>query len=715
MADPRKLFFSSEQLKQRLNTIPAWASGRRRGWNSCFSGASMGDAVTAPCGVRLLIVGHSHADCYGGHRGRAPDDYEMNPIDEGRGFWRIGGHPKNLGYWDVAVELSKTFRTALCWHGNGHWTEFLFLEKRFDFTLASRPELVVDHEVELVSELQVREVFQPYLTDLLENDVLTRMLDAGGPTPIVLGTPPPKGDEEAILRGLRSDSAITEQASKLGLDLEQSLAPAHLRLKLWFLLQQMMSESAERLGVEFWPVSASAMTKEGYLRPEYWAADVTHANAAYGALMLDDYERRLSALRPTVEPPARAVQIFPNLTGQRAGRVSGMGFQGAIEAVSRDTISGWAGYKVDGSWNPVQVQLRFRTRGSTDPAALQDRDGRTGFKFQVPLELQNLGWPEFLDEFDGVVARCPKYPDAGDWLVPLFKSVLSALDPDNRTGLLAARRKEYHTAPKADGRIAVFTMAYNEHLVLPLWARYYASHFGAENLFVIDHGSSPSYIDVLPAGVNVVRLPRDMFDNWLIARVVAFLQRFLLEAYDSVVYTDSDEFICATSEALAGRSFSKFLLELPGPVGITTGYDLMHDIATEGAFDTAIPLLEQRRFMSRNPAMDKPLVARVPLNWVPGFHTAAEGGQPIDGLYLLHLRWFDLDHALRKGGFYRESAWNDFDIEHRLAAYQRQGEQEIVQNFRKFSDVAAKLRHSVFDPQEQYTVVPDWMRKAINI
>ena len=46
----------------------------------------MGDAPSTPRGVQLLIVGHSHAGCYGGQFGRSSDDYEMKPIDEGRGF-----------------------------------------------------------------------------------------------------------------------------------------------------------------------------------------------------------------------------------------------------------------------------------------------------------------------------------------------------------------------------------------------------------------------------------------------------------------------------------------------------------------------------------------------------------------------------------------------------------------------------------------------------
>jgi hypothetical protein len=258
------------------------------------------DAPRTPRRVQLLIVGNSHVNCYGGHSGRSRDDYEMNPIDEGRGFMRLGGHPANPGYWDAAVELAKIYRIAVCWLGNQHVLHFMFLEKRFDFALASHPGLVVDQGVELVPELQVREVFQPSMSQL--ENVLTRMLDTGGQPPIVLGTPPPKGDNEAIRRGMQAyaDDAdfFTRLASDLGLNLEEAqLAPARLRLKLWLLLQQMMRETAERLAVEFWPVSPSAMTEEGYLRSEYWAKDATHANTAYGALMLDEYEKRLFALR----------------------------------------------------------------------------------------------------------------------------------------------------------------------------------------------------------------------------------------------------------------------------------------------------------------------------------------------------------------------------------------------------------------------------------
>ena len=392
-----------------------------------------------------------------------------------------------------------------------------------------------------------------------------------------------------------------------------------------------------------------------------------------------------------------------------------MAFDGVIESFSRNTITGWAGYIIDGKRHFPQLRLQFHKHEAISPSETVDRGERTGFVFRLPEVFHEMKWRDFLEDFDAIIASYPADTGAGQWRVPFFKSVLAPLDPDNRTALLAARLREYQIAPKPDGKIAAFTIAYNEPLMIPLWAKYYAEQFGAENLFVIDQGSDETYGDGLPKGVNIIRLPREAFDNWLIARTVAVFQRLLLESYDTVVYSDSDEFICSDPRVLEGKNLAEHLLSLPVPVGITTGYNLVHDLATEGAYDPTRPLLTQRRFLHRMTTMDKPLVSRLPLNWVPGFHNAAEGGVTIPGLYMLHLRWFDLDQALIKGGHYRSSAWSAFDVENQLASYQREGEQEIISRFRSLSAAVSRLGDAEFDPMANFTVVPAWMRAAIAI
>lgn len=394
-----------------------------------------------------------------------------------------------------------------------------------------------------------------------------------------------------------------------------------------------------------------------------------------------------------------------------------MRFDGVVESLNQSRITGWACYNLPDKKVVPRIVLRFESLGAFEPTTIAKRDdGLTGFIFDLPPHFRDLAWGNFLAEFLGVFAEYDAPAGVERWRIPLYKSVLSGFDPKNATVLLADRLQQYKLAPRPEGRIAALTIAYNEFVMLPLWARYYEKYFGAENLFVIDQSSDGIYDNILPRGVNIIRIPRDAFDNWLIVRLVATMQRFLLESYDSVLYTDSDEFVCASPDVLAGRDLRQFLLELKAPVGITRGYDLHHDMPREPPYDASRPVLDQRRVIRYQPMMDKPVVSRLPLNWIPGFHSAREGGMPVPGLYMLHLRWFDLDQALNKGARYRASKWSQIDIERRLAEYQRDEDAQVIDRFKAWANSFARLdADAVFDARAELTVVPDWMRQEISI
>ncbi|HEY4042180.1 MAG TPA: hypothetical protein VGM32_10120 [Rhodopila sp.] len=364
---------------------------------------------------------------------------------------------------------------------------------------------------------------------------------------------------------------------------------------------------------------------------------------------------------------------------------------------------------LDGKPQPASLALRFQTLGSFAPTQVNMQpDGWVSFVFALEY-LPRLSWSHFLDEFVGVIASCPAVSDTEWWIVPLHKNVLQSV---NQTTLHAERLRDYSRTPRPDGRLAAFTIVYNEYTVLPLWAQYYGSQFGESNLYIIDQGSERPYGGLHP-DINIIRLPRDAFDNWLIARVVAFFQRFLLESYDTVLYTDSDEFVCASPEVLAGRSLSDFLLRLPVPIGRPRGYNLVHDISRESAYDPSCPVLSQRRSVMRWRGGDKPLISRTPVSWLPGFHHASEGSVEIPGLYLLHLRYFDLDAALAKGGHYRASNWNRDDLDKGLGGHQLVGDAGIVSQFKDWSNLFASLSGVSFDGDAEAAFVPPWMRDAI--
>lgn len=386
-------------------------------------------------------------------------------------------------------------------------------------------------------------------------------------------------------------------------------------------------------------------------------------------------------------------------------------FAGGILTVTQNQVTGLARVTRAGEALLPTLALRFETLGTFMDAQVRPLgDGFWHFTFDLAESFRAISWASFLNEFLGVVAFGPTGDGFTPWIIPLYKNVLAGLD--NGTALNVERPREYALKPVPNGRIAVFTIVYNEHTLLPLWISYYARQFGAENLYVIDHGSTRPY-ENLPPGVTVIRLPRDEFDNWLIARTVALFQRVLLETYDSVLYADSDEFVCVAPDALAGQSMAQFLLAIPQPIAITRGYNLHHDVRTEIAYDPARPVLSQRRIMKRATSMDKPLVSRVPLSWIPGFHRAYEGGVKIPGLFMLHLRWFDLDTALVKGGHYRSSKWHPHDVAYGLASNQRDSDDKITAEFRERSETFAGMQDADFDFDASLTVVPNWMQEQI--
>jgi hypothetical protein len=405
-----------------------------------------------------------------------------------------------------------------------------------------------------------------------------------------------------------------------------------------------------------------------------------------------------------------------------------MAFVGAIEEFNRRRISGWARFEKDGVRTTPAFAVHFKGHPALPCTSTGDRTEGTGFVFDLPAEFGAMQWSDFIAAYDGVIASVEGPSGRVNWRPQMYKSVLINRDLEprppqgsvpsgaawNPTTLAIRRLKQYSIPPVKGGRLAAFTIAFNEALVIPIWARYYAKIVGPENLFILDHSSTVDYTTMVPEGVTVIRLPRDAFDNYLIARTVAMYQRFLLESYDSVLYTDSDEFVCADPELSADRPLKDVLLELDEPIGITTGFNLWHDLDREKGYDPALPVLDQRRMLVREKSMDKPLISRVPLSWVPGFHSATEGGSHVRGLYMIHLRMFDLDHALIKGGHYRESKWNPFDVENRLAAYQRLGGDDIEKWFR---DTNAMFRRAnvgdEFDPNAQYTTVASWMKEAV--
>lgn len=108
-----------------------------------------------------------------------------------------------------------------------------------------------------------------------------------------LATPPPKEDGAFILAqaGRYRDRLVAEAG----------VNRAATRLKLWKLEMRVLAHLCGEWTIRLLLPPAEAQTTEGFLKPEYYANDATHANAGYGELVLRQLEAVAGATSPIPE------------------------------------------------------------------------------------------------------------------------------------------------------------------------------------------------------------------------------------------------------------------------------------------------------------------------------------------------------------------------------------------------------------------------------
>jgi hypothetical protein len=94
-----------------------------------------------------------------------------------------------------------------------------------------------------------------------------------------LAPPPPKEDNEFIARHFES-RFVQDGIHELGPTRPQ------LRLKCWRLQLDCLERLCGELGVGLIQPPGKSVTPEGYLKPHYYAKDVTHGNRRYGEMVL---------------------------------------------------------------------------------------------------------------------------------------------------------------------------------------------------------------------------------------------------------------------------------------------------------------------------------------------------------------------------------------------------------------------------------------------
>jgi hypothetical protein len=145
---------------------------------------------------------------------------------------------------------------------------------RFDFTYPDIEELHTEERV-LVHYGMLREYFIENMGQVLN---ALKVLTAKIAFPIHhISSPPPSFSEAPILANPKSFAPL----------LHLGIAPPHLRLKLYRLHTDIIRDHCQTIGVKFVEVPPNTTDERGFLLPHLCANDPTHANAAYGAIVLN--------------------------------------------------------------------------------------------------------------------------------------------------------------------------------------------------------------------------------------------------------------------------------------------------------------------------------------------------------------------------------------------------------------------------------------------
>lgn len=192
---------------------------------------------------------------------------------------------------------------------------------------------------------------------------------------------------------------------------------------------------------------------------------------------------------------------------------------------------------------------------------------------------------------------------------------------------------------------AVFTMARDEWVFLPIWLRYYSRFFAPEDIYVFNHRSTDGSVEAAQRKWRFRRIDvhYPVFNDfpWYTA-FVQERQRKLLARYHVVLFSEPDEIVWHAG------GLDRYIRRLRADAVRASGRLIWHDRSEEPPLEPSRTILSQRKYLVTDPMYCKALLTQVPLSYTFGFHETSERREIDPDLYLFHLHCVDYALALRK-------------------------------------------------------------------
>jgi hypothetical protein len=238
---------------------------------------------------QILVSGHSHAASVLDATLR--DDLEgTNPASLGicytsdlsKGAPGGGIYWGDKTYWQFVSEVSKGKDLVIVWNGNQHVANFLF-QTIPPFTIHGALDSDSATGYLPIPRTMIKAFFEPFFEELTE--IIPLMKDAASIT--LMNGPAPK-PLSYIKSRVKHEPFFADIANSLQVDIDSlEITSDQIRLELWKLISEMLETHAKTLGTRFLSAPEKAVDSSGMLLEKYWNPDVSHANAEYGALLVE--------------------------------------------------------------------------------------------------------------------------------------------------------------------------------------------------------------------------------------------------------------------------------------------------------------------------------------------------------------------------------------------------------------------------------------------
>jgi hypothetical protein len=225
--------------------------------------------------MRAIVVGYSHIVAL-----------QSAPLRSGLEIYRIirkknGKAMGDMSFADILhlVVSDPASVVISAMGGNEHQMYLLEHSFPFDFIEPGNDSLEAGHE--MIPYAEMYDVFEDISGQRWKQ--IAELHKAANRRTFHLEVPPPKESEAHIRK--RVESLFRD-----GINAGKPITRATIRAKLWRLQRRVAMDCCQKIGMMYVPAPVKAKTANDFLRPEFYAADATHANARYGALVLDQIE-----------------------------------------------------------------------------------------------------------------------------------------------------------------------------------------------------------------------------------------------------------------------------------------------------------------------------------------------------------------------------------------------------------------------------------------